>query len=67
MPVWNPGWQEHPRASREQIPESQENRMAEQAPRSIANVVFSLLLAITFAGAVWATIEMGRDVLLGPG
>jgi len=41
--------------------------MAEQAPRSIANIVFSLLLAVAFAGAVWATIEMAGDVLLGPG
>ena len=41
--------------------------MAGQAPRSIANIIFSLLLAVAFAGAVWATIEMARDALLGPG
>ena len=41
--------------------------MAEQAPRSIANMVFSLLLALAFAGAIWATIEMARDALIGPG
>ena len=40
--------------------------MAEQAPRSVANMVFSLLLAIAFAGAVWATIEMARAALTGP-
>ena len=41
--------------------------MADQAPRSIANMVFVLLLAIALAGFVWGTIDMARDALLGPG
>jgi len=41
--------------------------MAERAPRSIANIVFSVLLAVAFVGAVWYTVQMARDVVLGPG
>ena len=41
--------------------------MAEQAPRSIANMVFILLLALAFAGFLYGVGEMARDAMLGPG
>jgi hypothetical protein len=41
--------------------------MADQAPRSITNMVFILLLALAFAGFLLGAFDMVRDAMLGPG
>lgn len=41
--------------------------MAEQGPRSIANIVFVLLLALALAGAGYLTYEMLGDAFVRPG
>ena len=41
--------------------------MAEQAPRSIVNMVFILLLLVALAGAVALTWDMIQDAISGPG
>ena len=40
--------------------------MAAQAPRSIANMVFVVLLALALAAFVMFTADMVNDVLVGP-
>ena len=40
--------------------------MAEQAPRSIANMVFVVLIAIALVAFAWGTVDMARSALLGP-
>ena len=41
--------------------------MADQAPRSITNIAFILLLALALAGFLLGVVDMARDAMLGPG